>query len=51
MNGNYDATSGKEIISRLSGPGLGWNDYSGEWVECVASITPAIFFSGERKGR
>ncbi|HXT67173.1 MAG TPA: hypothetical protein VN657_10320 [Nitrospiraceae bacterium] len=50
MNGNHDAKLGKDV-SRLSGPGLGWNDFSGEWVACVASITPAIFFSGERKGR
>jgi hypothetical protein len=49
MNGNHDATPGEDV-SRLSSTGLGWNDFSGEWVECVASITPAIFFSGERKG-
>ena len=49
MNGNHDATLGKDI-SRLSGRGLGGNDDSGECVECVASITLTIFFSGERKG-
>lgn len=49
MNGNHDATPGKDI-SRLSRRGLEWNDYSGEWVECVASNTRGIFFSGEMKG-
>jgi hypothetical protein len=49
MNGNHDVIPGKDL-SRLSGPGLGWNDDLGEWVEYFASITPAIFFSGERKG-
>jgi hypothetical protein len=49
MNGNHNATPDKDI-SRPSGPGLGRSDFSGEWVEYLASITPTIFFSGERKG-
>ena len=49
MNGNHDVPPGKDV-SQLSGPGLGWNNFSGEWVKCLASITPAIFFSGVRKG-
>src|SRR5437868_12802508 len=32
-----------------SGLGLGWNDFSGEWVECFASITPRS--SSAERGR
>jgi hypothetical protein len=42
MNGNQDTIPGKDVPGSSS-PGLGWDEFSREWVELFASIKPAMF--------
>jgi len=42
MNGTQDTIPGKDVPGPSS-PGLGWDEFSRELVECLASIKPAMF--------
>jgi cytochrome c biogenesis protein len=42
MNGNQDTIPGTDVPGPSSS-GLGWDEFSREWVEFFASIKPAMF--------